>query len=302
MYNPECRPTSRILPNGRIVPTTEGLKHSQSTKTVIAEKAKRRPKPPELIAKQSTVWLKVKPLRERLALSSEIAEITGFTKKQVKNAISRNGSRPELNRIPELTFEQVVELKRKAGKSKKPRNPKDRPFLTQDDKNSLIFARKLLEEGLITSDLSYWTNVNELYKNSGRTLPDNFSQKLRLEILLRGLIELKKGSPEILIKYYKLGRAIDGQWFKEDFLEEEGFVKANALTTWADGEDAKGFFRLNGNGIKERRVEFNEGSFVNVTSMLVIKKLIHNGVINGNGNGKKSPKQSWSDEQQKREA
>lgn len=287
MYNPECRPTSRILPNGRIVPTTEGLKHFQNTKTAIAEKA-RRPKPLELIAKQSTVWSKVKHLRERLALSSEIAEITGLTKKQVKRAINRN--RPELNRISTLTPEQVVELKKKAGKAKKPRRQENRKLPTQDEKNSLIFARKLLEEGFITSDLSYWANVNELYKNSDRTMPDNFSQKLRLEILLRGLFELKAGNPKILIKYYKLGREIDDQWFKEIFAEEEGFVKANALTAWADGEDAKGFFKLNGNGIKERRVEVDEGCLVNANSMLVMRKLIHNGVINVNGNGKKSPK------------
>lgn len=274
-----------VFPDGRHIPTFKGLSQTEKQRQTVMERSK-MPKSREQVFKQSKVWSKVRPLRERLALSSEIAVIAGFTRKQVKRAIDGNSRRPEWNRVPVLTPEQIQILRKRSGKTKKPRNPKDRPSPTQDDKNSLVFAQKLLDEGLITSDLSYWTNVNELYKNTGRTLPDNFSQKLRLEILLRGLSELKKGSSETLIKYDKLGREIDDQWFKKTFAEEEGFVKAKALTAWANGEDEKGFFRMSGDGIKCRRSIFEDGEYVYENSSSHLRR-IRSRNFSPNGKSKK---------------
>lgn len=262
-----------VFEDGRYIPTFKGLRQTDKQKQMTSEK-NRGPKSREQITRQSTVWSKVKPLHERMALSSEIAEITGFTREQVNGTIKRNRFRPEWSRSSVLTPEQIVILQERSGRARRPRNPKDRPLPTQDDKNSLVFAQKLLEEGLVTSDLSFWVSVNELYKDSGRKLPDNFSQKLRLEILLRGLREGKKGSSETLIKYDKLGREINAQWFEKNFLQEEGFVKAKAFTTWANGEDKEGFFGINGDGIKFRRGISEDSVYVYDNSAIRIKRIL----------------------------
>lgn len=212
-----------MFPDGTHIPTFEG--HTQSGKQkLIAKERNRRPKSREQVAKLSTVWPKVKILRQRLALSSEIAAITGFTRKQVKRAIDGNRLRPEWNKIPALTPEQVVELKRRSGKAKKPRNPEDRKLPTQDEKNNLAFAKIVLDSGLISEDLRDWRELNSIYAQNKRDLSDSFTKRLRLEVFLKARKMAHDEDRQLLKKYIKIGEAIDAKWFEGSLAEEQKFI------------------------------------------------------------------------------
>lgn len=210
----------RVFSDGRHLPTFKGLHVTERQRQGLIERNK-LPRPREQVIKQSTVWPKVKPLRERLGLPGEIAEITGFTKQQVRTAISWNRFRPEWNRIPPLTSEQVAELMSKSGKTKKPRNPEDRELPTQDEKNSLEFARIVFDSGWITEDLKDWRKLNFLYNESKRDLPESFAKRLRLEVFLRAQLNADNGNKELMNKYVEYGLEIDENWFNELAAEEE---------------------------------------------------------------------------------
>lgn len=211
-----------VFSDGRHIPTYKGLQQTDKQRRIVAERNRGR-KSREQVDKLSTVWPKVKILRMRLALSSEIAEITGFTKEQVKGVIDKNGARPKWNRIPPLTPEQVVEQKRRAAKAKKPRNPKDRELPTQDEKNSLAFAKIVFDSGLVPEDLRDWLELKFIYSQNKRDFPDNFAKRLRLEVFLRARLNADNGNRELMDKYVEFGLKIDRDWFN-DLVAEEEFI------------------------------------------------------------------------------
>jgi hypothetical protein len=157
----------------------------------------------------------------------------------------------------------------------KPKHLADRPQPTQEERNSINFAKRAQEKGFFTDDLTYWNKLNSLYESLGRELSFSFYDRLRLEVFHRAIEQAKEGDIALLNSYTEIGRSVDPEWFKL-LAEEEGFIKAKLLTFWADGEDEKGFFKLNASGGKTRQLEsyvYGEGC-VYMNSQMALGKLV----------------------------
>lgn len=141
---------------------------------------------------------------------------------------------------------------------------------TLNIQKDFIFAKALLAENLI--DFNLTNRFRLIYKENKKTLPESFSQRLRLAVLFKALEDLRDGKNDRIIKFETLGYQVDPFWFKRDFIEEEGFIKAKLLTNWADGEDEKGFYVMN-DGDKSRKLVSEDGEYVYDNSSIYLKRM-----------------------------
>lgn len=194
----------RYLPDGSYVSTSTGYHHTKEAIRRIVQALSGRPKPQEQVRAESIIWEIVKLLAVRLeALSGEIAEVTGFTNKQVRNALYRK--RPDWNAIPSFTPEQVRERKRRGAAPGQPKRLADRQ-VSDDQKKSILLAKALYETGLITEDTSYWDRLHGFYSQYQRSLPEDFYQKLALEVFLSARIKLQEGNPDLFTTYRDISK------------------------------------------------------------------------------------------------
>ncbi len=256
-----------IYISGRHIPTFNGEKHKEKSRgTKISEALKGRPKPPDQVIVRSTVWEKVRPLFLRGALFGEIAQVTGLTQEQIRNAVYRK--RPQWHSAPSELFSRELEeeRRRRAAAPGKPKRLKDRT-VSDHERNDAIFARELFNKEFVLDDLSYYTRLSQGYRIKGRNLPSSFLDRLRLEVFLRALENARGGNLALLNSYRNIGLGIDPFWFESTLAIEEDFV-ATILDSRPLGvdEDALGYFRTDKDGNKWREPIANGESGIIVDS------------------------------------
>lgn len=176
------------------------------------------------------VRVRAYPLLLRGGAVAEVALITGLSATQVgslRDALRKRGQ------LPRPTKEQESEAKRRAHLGK-PRNQHGKEY-TNNQQNSFLFARRLQEEGFFTEDLSSWDALNVLYKEAGRKLPDNFADRLILEVFHKARLSAEKGDFNILDAYIRIENQVGSAWFDGGFTSERLFIR-DALHTAANNE------------------------------------------------------------------
>lgn len=83
-------------------------------------------------------------------------------------------------------------------------------------KNSLTFARRLIQEGFITSVHDSWRLLWETYLTQRRTMPDDFSMRLILEAFFKMRVAGNSHCEPLLDQYVSVGEAVDRDWFDTD--------------------------------------------------------------------------------------
>ncbi len=76
----------------------------------------------------------------------------------------------------------------------------------------------------ISASLQAWNELHELYQVNGRKLPESFADRLRLEVFWLGVEKALRGDKSLHKKYVELGLAVDGAWFRESLVPEQGFI------------------------------------------------------------------------------
>lgn len=180
--------------------TFAGLHHTQESKNKIRKALLGRPKPREVVEKRMTTWAMIKPLILRGGVNREVAEVTGFTYRQVKRSTNRN--RPDWNSIPKYTEEQLRERKRKASAPGQPRKLVYRPPLSEDDQKVNMVASSIVKRGFFTDDLTYHDKLKNLYAQNNRQLPENFAILLCCEYFLAARIEVQRDNKRNMIEEY----------------------------------------------------------------------------------------------------
>lgn len=181
---------------------------------------------------QSTIWNKVRPLFMRGAIASEIAQITGLDRKQVNNSIHRKFKSTRSHRLIDEEFftSQKTNERMSRGRKGKPKYLVDRLPPTQEEINSVGFVRRAQEEGFFTDDLTYWNQLNDLYENSGRELPSNFYDRLRLEAFLKALKQEIRANVLLIQQFLEIGDGINRTWFcnkSSPAVIEQRFIRSN---------------------------------------------------------------------------
>lgn len=251
----------RTLPDGKHVPTFEGLKHTPEAieKNRASHIDKRRSE--ETIHRNSDVWNQVMPFYLRGILNKDIARFTGLKNKQVDNALC-NSKRSRVNKVESVTPEEIRERKRKSGvRGQAGRFMDSAP--TEDEINNVALVQKFTADGLFTDDLSSWETLKKLYAKNGRNLPESSAEMLRLEVFVAARQQAENGDRTLLELYIRRGEEIDKSWFMNNLREEQRFIteklhaNSNGIGSAEDGS-ARGFLRAD-NFFRRAGVEWPEG-------------------------------------------
>jgi len=228
--------------NGRFVPTFLGMSHTPDSIGKIKQALTDRPKSREQVRGMSTVWEVVRPLLIRGALPIEIAQISGFTHKQVRNAIYRK--RPDEYSVPDALFtkEKETERRRKAAAPGKKKKLSER-VETEDDKNRRRFARDILRRHAVLPGLAWFRKLAELYREKQRSLPESFFDRLRLEVFLFAIEQARLGEFIYLDIYKDIGRRIGENWAFSNLAQEEMLIIRATYNGLPYEEDEKGLYR-----------------------------------------------------------
>lgn len=221
------------------------LHFTQEPKRKRGQALKDRPRAKETVEKISNVWRIVRPLYARGALAGEIAELTDLTHKQVKNSIKK-GKRPEWNRREPFSINGQNNRIKRALQFKKTRSK----ALPENEIKNIKFARELLANGLVTDDLSYWERMVSVYKGQGRSLPSEFSERLRLEFFLQAVSKARSGDNTLLMLYITFGERIDVLWFDNSLAKEEDFISIALDNSLPHRQDKWGLYRLGEDGYR----------------------------------------------------
>lgn len=146
----------------------------------------------------------------------QIREITGFSLKQI-------------HRQKKYLFNSGVDVVRNRRESMKQAVRIKSIKLSEEEAlpraNYAAFALKLIENGLITNDISSWEKLEEIYQEENRPLPEDLFEKLALEAFLRTQQSLKNGDRTLLDRYINLGDGINREWYERDeFIRERYFI------------------------------------------------------------------------------
>ena len=242
MLNPENRPTTRVLPDGRVMPTSKGLKLTEVEKQKMRDAIRGKKRNPEYVISVSTSWNILRPLVLRGGIPIEIAELTDLPLGRVQRVIryKREFRAVEDYNLAENRRERKIRGGFRASRTRRGITPGEHEI------KSIAFAKELVREKHITEDTTSSSQLKELYAWARRQLPYNFSDRLRLEVFLSTRKALlKDGNQDPLIRYLETGAKIDGEWFRESLAAEEDFISEHFVTEPVyDGEDEQGFYRL----------------------------------------------------------
>lgn len=137
-------------------------------------------------------------------LVEEVEQITGLRRVQIEDLVSDSRKSGKLKRpTPEET--RLRERKAHLGK---PRESHTRNY-SPDEQKSFLLARKFLEAGLISKNLTFGDKLSRLYERFKRPLPESFSERLRLEVFLQAREAMAKGEMGLLRQYKNLGEEVD---------------------------------------------------------------------------------------------
>ncbi len=247
--NKEIVTTSRFLEVAR-APRTEA--HKLHIKEALIGK-----KRPEIAENQTSTWRKVYPLAIRNGTLSEIAELIDTSSVNVRRLIQHPRT---VMQLPDEYFSPENKKYRHAKGSVRAGKTRKGVLPTLSEVRSLRFAKNMIEAGMIENELSSWHGLIDLFAESGRNLPDNFNDQLRLELFYRARRELLlNNNSEIFVKYVNLGQAVDPRWFDRSMASEEDFITVNFASHGVyDGEDKLGLYRRRGNQKWRQYVESDE--------------------------------------------
>lgn len=191
------------------------------------------------IERRAWVRIRVLPLYLRGGSGEEIVQTTGLTGEQVQYAVWNLRASGEIQR-PTKEEERLARSKATKDNWRKRKGVE----YTVDQKNSFAFARMLTETELIKKDLTYWNALNAVYQLHNRQLPQNFADRLRLEVFLVARKACNQGETGPLLKYRELGEQIDPEWLDRSLANEEVFITERLEeNTLGYREDRIGFFR-----------------------------------------------------------
>ena len=122
------------------------------------------------------------------------------------------------------------------------------------ERNRIILARLIFNQGLVGDNLATWSNLRFLYESRGRELPSSFFDRLRLEAFLAASLSERRGDNSRLEKYRMFGEAVDPKWFNESLGEEENFTRTTLEETFPQTqEDRYGYYSKDKYGNKWRK-------------------------------------------------
>lgn len=180
-----------------------------------------------LSRKKGETLIKCYPLFLRGLPTESIVQITGLSRSKVSACLGRCRRGGFVNR-PQ-TSEERAEIHRIAHPVGVSRDSGDKKhgkrIYTAQEMNAFVFARSLQEAGFITTDLTNWQRLHQLYDLHRRKLPDSFADKLRLEVFLRARMMVQEGDKSLLMTYDSLGDQINEQWFNTTLIGEQIFIR-----------------------------------------------------------------------------
>lgn len=98
-----------------------------------------------------------------------------------------------------------------------------------DQQKSILFAKKLLEERIIGEDITYYNELQKLYRTNKRELPKDLVERLRLEAFLRARIGVKGEDYGLLDRFFAIGKSIDPEWFSKSnnntYKDDQSFIR-----------------------------------------------------------------------------
>lgn len=248
MVNPENRPTKHLVTfrdgTQRMLCTNKGLKDTPKERKLKSQHMRGVPKKRETVEGWSKVWNVVKLLYARGALRVDVIEITGLKKSQVDNAIANNDRRPEWNRVtPFMILGESSAITRARRRRELRKNG-----ISGDEAKSIQFARLLLGKGFIEEDISGWEELHAIYKQRGRELPREFSDKLSLEVFLKAGRRADKGGRTWLDQYTKIGLDIGSEWF-DKLNDDRRFIRSIISGKGLNGNGHNNGFNSDGSTI-----------------------------------------------------
>lgn len=280
MINLENRPTKHLVTfrdgTQRMLCTNKGLKDTPEERKLKSEHMRGVPKKRETVEKWSTVWNAVKPLVARGALRVDIIEITGLSKIQVDNAVTKNGKRPEWSRVKPFTIPNEPNAMIKARRRRELR----KNGISDDEVKSIQFAKLMLKENLIKQDISDWEKLHSLYQKYGRQrdlkLPYSFAKQLRLELFLRARTLAQQQDTSLLAIYNNLGQQVDPAWFDINLVREENFIMRILDNGLVFNQDKLGFFRSDDHGLWRRPQRIGEHGGIIFDSLEEVRRRAEN--------------------------
>lgn len=121
-------------------------------------------------------------------------------------------------------------------------------------KKSILFARELLSEGLISEDLTSWRFLDLHYRNNKRSSSVSFFDMLRVEVFYKGIQEAKRGDLTLINLYRSIGYMVDPEGFETSLADEEDFV-SSIIDEKPEGVgvDSSGYYNEDGDGNRWRQ-------------------------------------------------
>lgn len=280
MLNLENRPTKHLVTfrdgTQRMLCTNKGLKDTPEERKLKSEHMRGVPKKREAVEGWSTVWNIVKPLYARGALRVDIIEITGLSKIQVDNAVTKNGKRPEWNRVKPFTIPGEPKAMVRAWQRRKLR----KYGISDDEAKSIQFASLMLRDGLIEQDISDWEKLHNLYQKYGRQrdlkLPYSFTKQLRLELFFRARTLAQQQDTSLLTIYNNLGQQVDPAWFDISLAREENFIMRILDNGLVFDQDKLGLFRSDDHGLWHRPQRIGEHGGIIFDSLEEVRRRAEN--------------------------
>lgn len=206
-------PHSRIFPDGSRMPTFEGMQHTREQRSKMREALLGRPKPQELVIKQSRIYRIILPflLRDRLITNNELVRWTGLTFNQVKGAVDER-NRPAWHAIPAFTQEEQKKRRKRASAPGQPRRLANRKPLPQQEAKNDMFVRLLGQNGFFTNDLTSWNILKELYEDRDMTFSEGSPIRFIYEAFITAVTQKKDGNEGMLDLFNKLRKSMDVNW------------------------------------------------------------------------------------------
>ncbi len=148
----------------------------------------------------------------------EVAHITGFSSSQVGHVVDKLRVNGEVGTpTPEETsVRKTIGLKFRYALERN-------GGLTDHQEHQFELVRKLVEFGLVPTDLSHRESLLWLYKKEGRQLPESIADQMRLEVFFISQVR----SQEDTDSYQAIGDEIDQYWFRTSMVGEEQFILNN---------------------------------------------------------------------------
>lgn len=205
-------------------PSHAGYPHSEETKRLLSQQ------------KGGYKYLLL-PLymRDPFLSPLEAVEMTGLTSKQVH--------RFRTDHMPAITDEERPKV---LARILARRNHIRWHGFTQDELDSFAFVRGLLDRGLITEDTTYWDRLHSLHARQQIPLPEVFAQRLRSEVFLRAIQDVKEGKVGLLEQYNTVVAFVNTNEEQSQRMKEEeefitsqvGYIFVRVFPLWQQGLSA----------------------------------------------------------------